>query len=90
MSTFIPLFSAGLRQLLLVVGAVVIVTVIALCRCNKADVPRIFDSFTAGFGIHRRRKSELQDTEARAMSDTRSGKARSFQTTSAETTQEPR
>ncbi|MEV6429329.1 hypothetical protein [Nocardia sp. NPDC051463] len=44
--------AAGVFPATVFLGAVTLVTVIALCRADHNDVPKIFDSFTSAFGFH--------------------------------------
>jgi hypothetical protein len=34
-------------------GVIAIVTLVALCRAKREDIPRIFESFAAAFGFHK-------------------------------------
>ncbi|MFE3024020.1 hypothetical protein [Nocardia tengchongensis] len=42
--------------LAVVAVVVAVVTLVALILAEKKDIPRVFDSFTASFGIHRRHR----------------------------------
>ncbi|WP_147139602.1 hypothetical protein [Nocardia ninae] len=60
MSTTIPLCSAvtslasaGVSPLLALAVSVTVVTIVALCRTKKEDIPRVFEAFASAFGIHR-------------------------------------
>lgn len=56
-----PLF-IGLSVVVVLVAAV---TLAALILAEKKDVPKIFDSFTTGFGIHRRHRcGSCEDADA--------------------------
>ncbi|MEV0544384.1 hypothetical protein [Nocardia salmonicida] len=58
MSTSIPSVvgeaaSLGVWPVVLLLGAIVLVTVIALVRANRDDVPRVFESFAGSFGFRK-------------------------------------
>ncbi|MFE3023387.1 hypothetical protein [Nocardia tengchongensis] len=50
------LTSAVVMPLLLLAGVVLLVTLVALLRAEKDDIPRVFASFAEAFGVHRRPK----------------------------------
>ncbi|MBF6209268.1 hypothetical protein IU483_35255 [Streptomyces gardneri] len=47
------LMSVTAGPLLVLAFVVLVVTVIALCRAEKQDVPKIFASFAQAFGFHK-------------------------------------
>ena len=51
MSVSVP--AAGVWPLIICVVAVALVTIVALCLAESEDVPRIFESFAAAFGLRR-------------------------------------
>ncbi|MFD4358046.1 hypothetical protein ACFWPX_36275 [Nocardia sp. NPDC058518] len=58
MSTSIPSVvgeaaAVGVWPVVLLLGAIVLVTVIALVRANRDDVPRVFESFAGSFGFRK-------------------------------------
>ncbi|MFJ9371329.1 hypothetical protein ACIRRA_43965 [Nocardia sp. NPDC101769] len=54
MSKLLSFAAVGVWPLAVLAIAVTLVTVIALCRAERDDIPTVFESFAAAFGIHRR------------------------------------
>ena len=53
-STLPDLFTASsLLPMTVLAAMIVIVTIVALCRADKKDVPQIFASFAAAFGFRK-------------------------------------
>ncbi|MFI6960009.1 hypothetical protein ACIBJI_41905 [Nocardia sp. NPDC050408] len=55
--------AAGVFPATVFLGVVTVVTVIALCRADRGDVPKIFASFTSAFGFHKHSKSDAAVTD---------------------------
>ncbi|MBF6278058.1 hypothetical protein [Nocardia nova] len=59
MTTLVPTLAAPLGTegatppLLVLAAMVIIVTIVALLRADKKDIPQIFASFATAFGFHR-------------------------------------
>ncbi|MEV6281068.1 hypothetical protein [Nocardia sp. NPDC051832] len=63
MTQISSMLSAGVWPLVLLVGGVVVVTLVALCRAEVNDVPKVFASFADAFGIHRHTPDPSRDCE---------------------------
>ncbi|MEU2043802.1 hypothetical protein [Nocardia niwae] len=47
-----PVAAASVWPTVVFLGVIAIVTLVALCRAKREDIPRIFESFAAAFGFH--------------------------------------
>lgn len=45
--------TAGIWHVLVFFGVIASVTLVALCRAKREDIPRIFESFAAAFGFRK-------------------------------------
>ncbi len=71
LSSLVPL---GIWPLLSVILAVTSVTLVALFRARREDIPAVFASFTRGFGLHgSSNRSPCGASEVRAGTDGGSG-----------------
>lgn len=59
------LLATGLWPLAILVLAVVTVTVVALARADKRDIPAVFGAFAQAFGLHKHTSEhrEQRDTD---------------------------
>ncbi|MEV0357747.1 hypothetical protein AB0H71_16980 [Nocardia sp. NPDC050697] len=55
--------TAGLWPLLISITAIMTVTIVALVRAEKADIPAVFESFARAFGLQRKVR-EQRDTDS--------------------------
>ncbi|MEU4414805.1 hypothetical protein [Nocardia salmonicida] len=59
------ILAVGLWPLVILVLAVVTVTIVALARADKSDIPAVFGAFAHAFGLHKHtgERDEQRDTD---------------------------
>ncbi|WP_280489950.1 hypothetical protein [Nocardia carnea] len=45
--------TTGMWPVIVFFGVIALVTMVALCRAKREDIPRVFESFAAAFGFHK-------------------------------------
>ncbi|MFI6958227.1 hypothetical protein ACIBJI_32760 [Nocardia sp. NPDC050408] len=70
-AVFSSVLAVGLWPLVILVLAVVTVTIVALARADKRDIPAVFGAFAQAFGLHKRteERDEQRDTNHVAPTD---------------------
>ncbi|MCC3318359.1 hypothetical protein [Nocardia africana] len=61
------LLAQGIWPMVVFTAMVGVVTLIALMRADREDIPEIFASFAAAFGIHRRRSADDHGSDEEAL-----------------------